>query len=297
MLSKERIRYALIRRKFRLLRKLRMNNFLINRILTRADSTQITRLPVPIASLSLEKADYFKLIATKPLHGYKKFSYFHSKPLEYLSTISLMDLRGNEHILDAAGGADAEYLKALKLYTGLPVNLYCQDALVSTTSHENGITYIGGSIENVHLPDESLNCISCHHSFEHFQKDLDILFLKEAVRLLRPNGKLIIVPLFLTNIAAEIWNERPPARFDAKAKQIYDFTASFGGWGPYEGFARTYSPDSFKNKILSILPSFCSAKIVEITVNRLPVPDIRKNHHQPKINEGMRALVVKKAPR
>jgi SAM-dependent methyltransferase len=226
MRSRERIKYALIRRKFRLLRKLRMNNFFINRVLTRADSAQAARLPVPITSLSLEEADYFRLVDTRPLHQYKRYSYLHSKPLEYLSTITLMDLQGGETILDAAGGSDAEYLKALKLYTGLPVKLYCQDALVSTNSHNHGITYIGGTIENVPLPDESLDCISCHHSFEHFQKDLDMLFIKEAIRLLRPNGKLIIIPLFLTNIPAEIWNERPPARFDADARLIYDFTAS-----------------------------------------------------------------------
>jgi len=39
--------------------------------------------------------------------------------------------------------------------------------------------------------------MSLHNSLEHFEGRSDIKFFKEAQRLLRPGGKLLVVPLFI----------------------------------------------------------------------------------------------------
>ena len=154
------------------------------------------------------------------------------------------------------------------------------------------MTLIGGSAESIPLPDASLDGVSCHHSFEHFRDDLDIKFLHEAVRLLREGGKLVITPIFLTNQYAEIWNVEPAGLYDPRATSIYDRTASFAGWGPYEGFARTYSPEAFETRIVANLPDRCRAELFQVLLDGESVPDISKNVHQPLLNAEMKALVV-----
>jgi SAM-dependent methyltransferase len=159
----------------------------------------------------------------------------------------------------------------------------------------NGITYIGGSINAIPLPDEFLDGISCHHSFEHFRDNLDIEFIQEAVRLLRVGKKLVIAPLFLTNEYAEIWNTKQIDKSDHKEGiTIFDRTSTFAGWGPYEGFARTYSPSAFKTRIIENLPSNCKVEIYKVLLDGQSVPDISKNSHQPLLNAEMKAMVITK---
>lgn len=281
-------------KKWELLTKLRLNNLKINQLLQPASSTSLAELPIPIAKLDLSSDDYNRLVHAPILKRYKQLSYPHSKPLEYLTTAILLNLVDGKVILDAAGGSDAEYAQALMAFTNLNLKAYCQDALQQGQVF-NDILYIGGSIESIPLPDQSLDGVSCHHSFEHFQHDLDIKFIHEALRLLRVSGKLVITPLFLTNEYAEIWNIKPPKTFDpGKALTVFDSTASFAGWGPYEGFARTYSPSAFKARILDALPNNCDVQIFEVFLDGKSVPDLRKNRHQPLLNGQMKALVITK---
>jgi SAM-dependent methyltransferase len=281
-------------RRWELLTKLRLNNLKINQMLQPATELELAELPIPITKLNLSSDLYNRLIQTPILKRYRKFSYVHSKPLEYLTTATLLDLTSGDAVLDAAGGSDAEYIQALMAFTNLNLKAYCQDAL-QQGQISNNVIYIGGSIQSIPLPDQSLDGISCHHSFEHFQQDLDIEFLREALRLLRVGGKLVITPLFLTNQYAEIWNRKPFETFDPeRAITIFDSTASFAGWGAYEGFARTYSPAAFKARILDRLPENCEAQIFEVLVDGKSAPDMRRNHHQPLLNGQMKALVITK---
>jgi SAM-dependent methyltransferase len=256
--------------------------------------SELAQISLGITTLDLSLNEYTRLLNSSSLRDYARLSYAHSKPLEYLTTITLLDLTDSDHILDAAGGEKAEYTKALMEFTNLKLTAYCQDSLLDGQNLD-GISYIGGSIDAIPLPDQSLDAISCHHSFEHFRNDLDVKFIWEAVRLLRVGGKLVITPLFLTNEYAEIWNNKHVETYDPqKATTLIDSTATFAGWGPYEGFARTYSPAAFKERILDNLPSNCDATIVKVLLDGKPVPDIGKNSHQPLLNAEMKALLIKK---
>lgn len=279
-------------RKWEWMVRLKLNNLKINQFLRPANDSELGELSVPMTELNFSMRDYDRFINAPILSQYRKFSYPHSKPLEYLTTATLLNLSGGESILDAAGGSDAEYIHALTAFTGLKLKVYCQDALLEGQV-KNDITYVGGQIDAISLPNQSLDGITCHHSFEHFQQDLDIKFIHEALRLLRVGGKLIIAPLFITNESAEIWNRKPPTD-TVKDGLIVDYTASFAGWGPYEGFARTYSPKAFKERIIGTLPECCSVQIVKILLDGNPVPDIEKNCHQPLLNGHMKALVITK---
>jgi SAM-dependent methyltransferase len=289
-----RLPHALNNLKYRFLQSVKLNNLKINRMLRAANALELQQLPMKISKLELSAEEYQRLLSFSLLQDYAKLPYAHTKPLEYLTTIKLLDPQDGDHILDAAGGEKAEYLQALRAFTKCKSVLYCQDSLLDG-QESNGIVYIGGSIDSVPLPDGSLDKISCHHSFEHFRDDLDIDFIQEAIRLLKVGGKLVITPLFLTNEFAEIWNIEPVKNnISNEAITIFDETASFPGWGAFEGFARTYSPLVFKERILENLPSNCKVEIFEVFTDGKQLPDIEKNHHQPLLNAQMKTLLIKK---
>ena len=53
--------------------------------------------------------------------------------------------------------------------------------------------------EKMPLKDESVDKISLHCAFEHFQGDIDRKFIQEVSRVLKKGGNGIIVPLYLGN--------------------------------------------------------------------------------------------------
>lgn len=221
--------------------------------------------------------------------------YPHTKLLEYLTSIKLLELEDGDVVLDAAGGGSAEFPRYAAAYTNKDLRFICQDARPIGDQSTCGINvdFVSGSIDNVPLGDGSLNAISCHHSFEHFNGDLDVRFIKECLRLLAPGGKLVIVPFFVSNIYAEIWNKKPVATRDRGAEVIYDWTASFPGWGPYEGFARTYSSKMAKERIFSVIPSGqFEAEVYSVLLDGRACPDMNYASYQPLVNSDMKALRI-----
>jgi SAM-dependent methyltransferase len=277
--------------KWQLLTFLKLNNLKINKILHAVSDVEFKQIPTNLSKLELSSSEYNRLLQCPMLQPYAKLSYAHTKPLEYLTTIKLLDFQDGDRILDAAGGEKAEYIEVLNAFTNCETVTYCQDSLLEGQK-SGAISYIGGSIDSVPLPDGSLDKISCHHSFEHFRDNLDIDFIREALRLLRVGGKLAITPLFLTNKYAEIWNISPVTTHPDIT--IVDKTASFPGWGAFEGFARTYSPLAFKERILNHLPIDCKVQVFEVALDGKLAPDIVENYHQPLLNARMKALLIEK---
>lgn len=56
---------------------------------------------------------------------------------------------------------------------------------------------IGGNAARIPLQSGSVSKMSLHNSLEHFEGRSDIRFFREAQRLLRPGGKLLVAPLFI----------------------------------------------------------------------------------------------------
>jgi SAM-dependent methyltransferase len=274
-----------------------LNNLRVNRAIRPLGGDELRRLGLPVKRLELTTDEYRQFVSVPALRSYGMLKYCHSKVLEYLTTARLLELRNGMHLLDAAGGSTAEYLRAVSDHVP-GVHGYIQDPFAATELKAS-FEVLTGSIEAIGVAAQSLDAISCHHSIEHFRDDLDSRFIEESIRVLRPGGRLVIVPVFITTTYAEIWLHKASAGANAgdpAAQKIIDRTATFAGWGPYEGFARTYDVDALRRRILSRVTESCSASIYEIRLDGKPAPDLRRNHHQPLCNGDMKALLIEKMP-
>lgn len=58
---------------------------------------------------------------------------------------------------------------------------------------------LGGDAAQMALPDAIADGMTLHCSFEHFERDSDSRFVRECARVLRPGGRTVIIPLYLSN--------------------------------------------------------------------------------------------------
>ncbi len=217
----------------------------------------------------------------------------HKKGLEFFFSSYLLELNENDIVLDAAGGK-SNYLQAIKLNSKCK-ELYLTDHIYEGIHEQsNGVKIVGGDISSIHLMEKSINKIACHHAFEHFQDDKDMSFIKEAYRILKENGILVVIPLFLTDKFIECWNIETNKHFDKNATFILDKTASIPGADDDGHFARFYDNDNLLSRI--IIPAEelgFKCEIVECEVDGESVPNMKSNFGSI-INKPTRALVFTK---
>lgn len=121
------------------------------------------------------------------------------KMLEHFCSIELVDLRAGGTYMDAAASASPFY-KVIRTTHGAAM-CYRQDL-----NYNDGLRddTIGSDASAIPLPDASLDGIVSHNSWEHFEGDSAIDFVKEAGRLLKTGGRLCIVPMVFRE-RTEIW--------------------------------------------------------------------------------------------
>jgi len=217
----------------------------------------------------------------------------HKKGLEFFFSYYILNVKKGDSVLDAAGGR-SKYLEALRRECGVD-ELYLSDHIYEGVQVvEHGISVVGGDVSNIHLDNESVDKIACHHAFEHFQESKDVAFIKEAYRLLKKRGVLVIIPLFLVNKYIECWNVTGSKHFDHNSCRLYDPTASLPGGDDDGHFARLYDLDNFKSRILNIAKE-CgfSYEIIECEVDGFSVPDMVTNFGS-MLNKPIRALTLTK---
>ncbi|MCW4029164.1 MAG: class I SAM-dependent methyltransferase [Candidatus Bathyarchaeota archaeon] len=136
----------------------------------------------------LNQANYSQYI-----HYYKagKAPNFPEKSLEHYIAAKLLNLNQGDVYVDIANGESPTPEIYRSIYG---CDSYRQDLIYPDGLH--GKT-IGGDACNLPTADGFFSKIGMHCSFEHFEHDADIRFIKEANRVLRSHGRLCIVPLYL----------------------------------------------------------------------------------------------------
>lgn len=120
-----------------------------------------------------------------------KRSNFTEKSLEHYIAFKLLELNKDDVYIDIAN-SKSPTPEIYHNQTGCTV--YKQDLVFPEGIHGN---IIGGDAGNLPLPDGFASKMALHCSFEHFEGDSDIRFIREAGRVLRPGGKVCILPLYL----------------------------------------------------------------------------------------------------
>jgi SAM-dependent methyltransferase len=122
-------------------------------------------------------------------------NYLKEKLLEhYVSTI-LLDLSVNDCFIDIAASHSyySEYIRKKGIES------YKQDLIFPrgiTVNRDSEVPLIGGSAADLPFRDNYVTRMALHCSIEHFEYLDDVKYMTEASRVLQPNGKICILPLY-----------------------------------------------------------------------------------------------------
>lgn len=165
---------------------------------------------------------------------------FVEKALEHFVSLELMPMGPDDVSVDIASCSSpfADIAERLGSCTAFRQDLDFPPGV-------NGRT-IGGSAEHLPFPDGFFSRMTLHCSFEHFEGDADIGFVKEAGRVLRPGGAACILPLYVSEIFHNLTDpgvERQRLFFDDGAA-----VAEVRGW--QNRFGRFYDAERLSQRVL-----------------------------------------------
>lgn len=282
---------------YNLLKLLRAHNLIINHQVMPISFDELSVLKgVKLTYFNIDINDFEKWIKQYFPEFRMQFKHLlHKKLIEFYTTFTLLDSQPDDVIMDAAGG----------LYTYLDKiesrKIYLQDIMISKALKNNlgkKVEFIESDVCEINLPDNSIDKISCHHSFEHFQSDSDILFIKEIQRLLNMEGKCCILPIFIADRYIEVTNALTfNKKFDIKSKLVIDPTAIIPGGKESGRYSRIYNLNAFQERILNNIDySNFKVTISELRMNGNAVPDLTLKCHKDiaEIERPYRAMVIER---
>lgn len=170
----------------------------------------------------------------------------YEKMLEHYATLLLLEadrLPAHPLIYMDVGSEDSAAPSVYRQLSGWQV--YRQDLAYQPGIHGE---YIGGSASEIPLPDESIHLMALHCAYEHFEGDSDVGLVREAQRLLKPGGRLVIVPLYLSD-RDRIMTD--PVVSVPAGMQFPDGVEVICVPGWWNRFGRLYSVETLQHRVLS----------------------------------------------
>lgn len=168
---------------------------------------------------------------------------FAEKSLEHFLAAQLLLLRPGTTYIDIASDTSPTPDIYAKLFG---VRAYRQDLRYPTGVHDDRI---GGDAAAMPVPDGFADAMALHCSFEHFEGDSDSRFVTECARVLRPGGRVCILPLYLSATHVALTD---PTSFGRSDRPTFDADATvhtIPGWG--HRHARQYGPAQLFARVLS----------------------------------------------
>ncbi|MBN2374028.1 hypothetical protein JXL19_09605 [bacterium] len=216
---------------------------------------RLVDLGIPVETVDLDILEFEDWMDTFPtIRKYyeKKSDVFIEKCMEHYLTFRYLDISYNDIYIDvaSAGSPWADILNTRS------VNSYRLD--ISYPKGIHGIN-IGADAGNTNLPAGFATVLSLQCAFECFWGDTDILFIKEADRILNERGRYGIVPLYLEDIhfvSTSPYYDQSKIKIEKAAKKVWRDD------GYRSPFSRHYSPESFSERIFSIIPNKMKGKIL-----------------------------------
>lgn len=198
-----------------------------------------------VVDFYVDQYDYQMYLEQAQYNKYKKYYNGGTKPkfieksLEHYLAAKLLDISTNDIYIDVANEASP----APEIYSDLyGCTAYKQDLIFQKGIHGN---VIGGDAADMPVSDGFATKMALHCSFEHFEGNSDVLFIKEANRVLRSGGKLCILPLYLFNQYAIQVN---PAHYVFSHRDFDSDAVLYCGKG-FGRHGRFYDVDHLKSRI------------------------------------------------
>lgn len=172
---------------------------------------------------------------------------FIEKTLEHYVTTEIIDFQPDTVFMDVAACTSPFYKIVRKLFG-------CKETYQQDLIYPDGINgdRIGGSAGNLPLADNSIDAATLHCSLEHFENDADSLLFQDMQRVLKPGGKVVVLPFYL---AHEFTNHVDPA-FNLLRNHPVDIDEGarlrYCNW--YQFFSRHYDVPALHERILKKAP-------------------------------------------
>jgi hypothetical protein len=163
------------------------------------------------------------------------------KSLEHFIALKLLDLWETDLVIDIA----SENSPVCEIFNRLNgCKCYAQDIMFEKGLHGNKI---GSDVSSIPIPDNYFTKALATCSIEHFEGNSDIGFMHEIKRILMPNGKIVILPLYLHTKPCIISDPKHAipgnVSFD-EGTTIY----CVENWG--NRFGRFYSPETLFDRLI-----------------------------------------------
>ncbi|MCK5231672.1 MAG: class I SAM-dependent methyltransferase [Desulfobulbaceae bacterium] len=166
---------------------------------------------------------------------------FYEKTLEHFLCYKLLELREGDKFIDIA----SEFSPVWEIFKGLTnCTAYSQDIMYEPGIHGN---QIGSNASQLPVQDEFFDAAIATCSIEHFENDSDVKFMKEMCRVLKKNGKIVVVPLYLFTTPSC----QTDPKYSVPGNVSFDDDAEIfcsKGWGNRHG--RFYSPQTLYQRLI-----------------------------------------------
>ncbi|PSB47937.1 methyltransferase type 11 [Cyanosarcina cf. burmensis CCALA 770] len=182
-------------------------------------------------------------------------SFWQKLPQYYFTWKSLQAILENPQsvYIDIASTVNSPYQQIISLLAKT-TNIYTQDLVFPPGINDR---QIGGSAAELPLPEASVDAMTLHCAFEHFEGDADTGFVREAGRVLRPGGRVCIVPLYLGEYAFVLCDPAWAFNLCVDSDTVIHFLPR---WGERHG--RFYDPETLLQRIVE--PSTAAGLIVRV---------------------------------
>ena len=216
----------------------------LGRVYTRPNAQKIVdriRAVEPAArveDLQVDEASFARWIsdARYPILAYHVNS--RTKFLEHFLSVELIGARTGT-LMDVA--SCRSYFPELMRRRGFRVIV--QDLTYTPGLHGD---ILGSNAAAMPIPDASIDVMTLHCAFEHFEGSSDTGFIREAARVLKPGGRVVLLPLYL-NENALTWVD---PYFLAIGERVEEQGST---WQPAVGysnrFGRMYAPENFVERV------------------------------------------------
>lgn len=220
---------------------------------------QIRACAIPLRTERIDIDDFENWRKEHPLldaHYKEKGDTAVEKVLEHYLSMKFQPIIGGDVVIDMAAAGS--------VFADLLTKKWGKPCFKLDLAYPPGISSnrIGADIGHTGLPDSFADALTFHCAFECLQGDADVLFPREAERILKKGGRWGIVPLYLDHrhfVKLGPQSDRRTVKLAENESWVWRDDGFLSA-----PFSRHYSPESFARRILANCGAF-DGEIIHFT--------------------------------